>query len=348
MQGKVLSFGEVLLRMSPLEKGGWIRQQQIPTFIGGAEANVATALACWGLPSGYVTAIPANYLGDDVVDYLTSRGLDTAFIHRSGNRIGIYYLQQGADLKHAGVVYDRFYSSFYDLRPGMIDWDAALEGVSWFNFSAISPALNAQLPAVCEEALKAATAKGITVSLDLNYRAKLWQYGQRPDEVMPKLAQYCDVIMGNIWAANTLLGIPVDQEVETLHDTAAYLAHSQKTAGAIIARYPRCKAVANTFRFGHGAQGLEYYTTLYTNGRQHVSPHFITDSVLDKIGSGDCFMAGLIYGLYSGHAPQQTIDFAAAAAFGKINELGDATAQTREQVQATLQHYAARQETTGA
>ena len=126
MQGKkkkVLCFGEVLLRMSPFANGGWIEQRQIPTFVGGAEANVATALSGWGVPAGYCTALPANYLADDIDVYFKSKGIDTSNIHRSGNRVGIYYLQQGADLKHAGVVYDRAHSSFADLRPGMINWE---------------------------------------------------------------------------------------------------------------------------------------------------------------------------------------------------------------------------------
>lgn len=336
---KVLCFGEVLLRMSPLANGGWIAQQQIPTFIGGAEANVATALAGWGVPAAYCTAMPANYLADDIDAYFREKGIDTSATHRSGSRVGIYYLQQGADLKHAGVVYDRAYSSFSELRPGMIDWDRALEDVSWFHFSAISPALNEFLPAVCKEALEAASAKGITISVDLNYRAKLWQYGKKPAEIMPELVQYCDLIMGNIWAANTLLGIPVLKNLVD-HDTKqAYLEHSIQTSADIIDQYPKCKTVANTFRFEQGEGGIEYYATLFHDGQLYVSPHFTTQQVLDKIGSGDCFMGGLIHGRYNDHTPQQTISYAAAAAFGKLNELGDATGQRVEQVQAIMNQY---------
>jgi 2-dehydro-3-deoxygluconokinase len=347
MNGKVLSFGEVLLRMSPLTGGAWIDRHTMPTFIGGAEANVATALASWAVPTKYVTAMPDNYLGDDVLRYFNARGIDTSSIHRSGNRVGIYYLQQGADLKNAGVIYDRFYSSFYDFRPGMIDWDAALNGVSWFNLSAISPALNEHLPAVCLEALQAARAKGCTISLDLNYRAKLWKWGSRPDQVMPELAQYCNVIMGNIWAANTLLGVPVASDADVTYGRQQLIEHAQRTSAEIIRRFPQCTAVANTFRFETNEAGLEYYTTLYKDGQQVVSPHFTTTQVVDKIGSGDCFMAGVIYGLYNGLSPQATIDFAAAAAFGKLSEVGDATSQSVSQVQQTLQQNVTRQESAG-
>jgi len=338
-RGKVVSFGEVLLRMSPREGGGWIEQASMPVFVGGAEANVATALAGWGVPTKYITALPPHYLGDDVAHYFASRGLDTSAIHRSGARVGLYYLQQGADLKHAGVVYDRAHSAFSELRPGMIDWHAALEGAAWFNFSAITPALNEHMPAVCEEALKAALDKGLRVSLDLNYRAKLWQWGKAPVDVMPQLAQYCDVIMGNIWAAKLLLGSPLDGSVETLHDKTAYLEHARRTSENIVQQFPRCTAVANTFRFERQPQGLEYYTTLFAEGRQVVSPHFLAESVVDKIGSGDCFMAGIIYGLYHGHSPQQTLDFATAAAFGKLSEVGDATRQSVAAVQTILDRH---------
>src|SRR5205814_9248602 len=138
---------------------------------------------------------------------LAENNIDTSAIHVSGNRIGVYYLPQGADLKHAGVIYDRAYSSFAELRPGMINWDEALEGCSWFHFSAISPGLNESVVAVCKEALQAASSKGLTISVDLNYRSKLWKYGSDPITIMHELVYYCDVIMGNLWSAESLLGI---------------------------------------------------------------------------------------------------------------------------------------------
>lgn len=335
---KVLCFGEVLMRMSPFTDGEWIKQHNIPVYIGGAELNVATALACWGVDTQYCTAMPDNYLANDIDNYMKQKGVDTTPVVRSGSRVGIYYLQQGADLKHAGVIYDRAYSSFYDLKPGMINWDEVLQDVSWFHFTAISPALNASIPAVCKEALEAATAKGITISIDLNYRAKLWQYGKKPVEIMPELTQYCDVIMGNIWAANTLLGIPLDKNVEVLHNKQAYTEHSTATSEAIIKAYPRCKHVAHSFRFDHGDGGINYYTTLYTKGHLHISKEYTIEKVVDKIGSGDCFMGGLIYGLYNNYSADDVINFATAAAVGKLNEFGDATGQTVEQVKKIMQH----------
>ncbi len=335
---KVLCFGEVLLRMSPLTDGGWIKQNGLPVYIGGAELNVATALACWKVPVQYCTAMPNNYLAKDIDTYIKQQGVDTTPVSWSGSRVGIYYLQQGADLKNAGVIYDRAYSSFYELKPGMINWDEVLRDVSWFHFTAISPALNADIPAVCKEALEAATAKGITISIDLNYRAKLWQYGKKPVNVMPELAQYCDVIMGNIWAANTLLGIPIDKDVEVRHNKQSYIDHSTVTSKAIMKAYPRCKHVAHSFRFDHSNGGINYYTTLYTNNHLHISKEYTIDKVTDKIGSGDCFMGGLIYGLYNNYTAEDVINFATAAAVGKLNEFGDATHQTVEQVKKIMKH----------
>lgn len=333
---KVLSFGELLLRMSPVLNRKWIHDASMPVYVGGAELNVANALTKWGVPVKYCTALPDNYLSKEIIEELKQKNIDTSAINLSGKRVGTYYLPQGADLKNAGVIYDRAYSSFYELQPGMINWDEALKDVAWFHFSAINPALNDNAVAVCLEALKAASSKGINISIDLNYRAKLWQYGKRPVEVMPELAQYCNVIMGNIWAANTLLGIPVEADIHIKGSKQDLLEHSARTSEAIQKQFTKCNAVANTFRFDHGEKGILYYTSLYTGGKQYDSKEFVADTIIDKVGSGDCFMAGLLYGLYNGHEPQELINFSTAAAFGKLNETGDATNQTVEQIKLLL------------
>ena len=335
-RGIICCFGELLLRFSPQLNGQWIRQASMPVFVGGAELNVANALANWNTPVRYSTILPENQLSTEIEAYIQQKGIETSGIRHFGSRIGAYYLPQGADLKNAGVIYDRDFSSFSELAVGKVDWDAVLEGCSWFHFSAISPALNQEVADACLEALKVASAKGLTISVDLNYRAKLWQYGKKPVEIMPALTQYCDVIMGNIWAANTLLGIPVDKNVEQDPTQEKYLAHSIATAEQIQSVFPKCKVVANTFRFDAYGQGILYYTTLFKDGKQYVSPTFTTEKVVDKVGSGDCFMGGLIYGLSKNEAPQHLIDFAAAAAFGKLQEYGDATQQTIEDIKETL------------
>ncbi len=337
----VFCFGELLLRISPAANGIWIKNAQFPVYVGGAELNVATALARWGQATRYCTALPDNSMAADIIAYIESIGIDSSAIHHSGERIGTYYLPQGADLKTTSVIYDRAGSSFSLLRPGMLDWDELLDGCHWFHFSAISPALTEHVAALCLEGITAAVNKGLKISVDLNYRAKLWQYGRQPREVMPPLVEHCDLIMGNIWAADTMLGTGLNQELIEGRNREWFISHGAWTARNIGKLFPKCRSVANTFRFDN-QDGLTYYTTLHHEGEEYVSPEFSTDSVEDRIGSGDCFMAGLIYGFSSAHPPQEIIDFSAAAAFGKLREKGDATRQTVDMVQKTLKQYGQR------
>lgn len=326
MNKKVLSFGELLLRISPAANYETAEKQPMTLYIGGAEANVATALAGWKVPVKYCTVLPDNFMSKHVIDYLEYKGIYTSSVLFGGNRIGVYYLERGADLK-GSMVYDREYSSFSQIKPGTIDWDKIFRGVSWFNFSAISPALNANVANVCLEAVEAAAAKGITISLDLNYRARLWQYGLSPIEVITPMAKHCDVLMGNVWSANSLLGIPVNENIHQYKSKDAYIEQALLTSKAIMEQFPKCKTVANTFRFDGNANQIRYYTTLYTNQQLLQSPEFTCEGVVDRSGSGDCFMAGLIYGLYNELPAQEVLNYATAAAFGKLQEQGDTTEQ---------------------
>ncbi|MCW3106721.1 MAG: sugar kinase [Segetibacter sp.] len=319
---KVLCFGELLLRISPALGQGNSSNQPMLVYVGGAEANVATALAGWNVPVKYCTVLPDNFMSRHVRHYLEFNNIFASSILLAGNRIGVYYLERGADLK-GSVIYDRDHSAFSEIKRGMIDWDTVLHDVSWFNFSAISPALNENVADVCLEAVQAASAKNITISIDLNYRSRLWKYGKQPIEVMPELVEYCDVVMGNIWSANTLLGTAIDEDIHGKNSKQAYLDHAAETSKEIIKRFPKCKVVANTFRFDK--KELLYYTTMYKDPEQYNSTEFTTGRVVDRSGSGDCFMAGLIYGLYNEHAPQDIVNYATAAAFGKLQEEGDAT-----------------------
>lgn len=326
MNKKVLSFGELLLRISPAANFEIAEKQPMTLYIGGAEANVATALAGWKVPVKYCTVLPDNFMSKQVIDYLEYKGIYTSSVLFGGNRIGVYYLERGADLK-GSMVYDREHSSFSQIKPGTIDWDKIFRGVSWFNFSAISPALNANVADVCLEAVEAAASKGITISLDLNYRARLWQYGQSPIDVIAPMAKYCDVLMGNVWSANSLLGIPIDENIHQQKSKDAYIEQARLSSQAIVEQFPKCKIVANTFRFDGNANQILYYTTLYTHQQLLQSPEFTCKGVVDRSGSGDCFMAGLIYGLYNQLPAQEVLNYATAAAFGKLQEQGDTTEQ---------------------
>ena len=330
----IFCFGELLLRLSPMPDGKWIQEHNMPVYIGGAELNVATALAGWQASVKYCTALPDHSVSMDIIHDLLEKKIDTSAIHMSGNRIGIYYLQQGADLKHAGVIYDRAHSSFAELQPGMINWDEVLKDCTWFHFSAISPALNANVAAVCKEALQAAKAKGITISVDLNYRSKLWQYGQTPASVMHELVSHCQVVMGNIWAAEQLLNISSPVKDSTGKSKEELVAAAGESMRALHTVFPNITHTAYTFRLP------ETYFGMFQQGNTTVlSKEFAVSSVVDKAGSGDCFMAALIYGLYNQQPLQQTVDFAAAAAVGKMKEKGDATRQTIPIIQKMLATY---------
>ncbi len=326
MKKKILCFGELLLRISPAVSADLMEKQPMMLYMGGAEANVATALAGWDVPVKYCTALPENFMSRHVISYLEYKGIYTSSILHHGHRIGLYYLERGADLK-GNVVYDRDGSSFSQLIPGMIDWDKMLQDVSWFNFSAISPALNQNVADVCLEAVQAAHKRGITVSLDLNYRSRLWKYGKQPVEIMPAMTEYCDVVMGNIWSAHILLGTDIDENIHDKKDKQNYLNHAVATSRQIMEKFPNCKVVANTFRFDGNEDDVNYYTCLYTDGQLFQSPEYSCRGVIDRSGSGDCFMAGLIYGLSNKHDHQQVLNFATAAAFGKLQEQGDSTGQ---------------------
>jgi 2-dehydro-3-deoxygluconokinase len=323
----VLCMGELLLRLSPSPKDARADKNPMLLFVGGAEANVATALAGWNIPVTYCTVLPDNFMSQYVIQYLQRKKIDTSPVLFSGNRIGLYFLETGADIK-GGVVYDRDRSSFSELQRGMINWDKIFEGINWFHFTAISPAINESVADVCLEALEAASKKNITISVDLNYRSKLWKYGKQPVEVMPQLVQYCDVIMGNIWSANTLLGTAIDEHIHDKKTKQAYTDHAEATSKEIMHKFPKCKVVANTFRFDSENDHIFYYTTLLINGKAYISNEFTCAGVVDRSGSGDCFMAGLIYGLLTNpDQPQDLLNYATAAAFGKLQEQGDATDQ---------------------
>jgi 2-dehydro-3-deoxygluconokinase len=328
---KVLCFGELLLRLSPAAGGEWLRKNSMPVYLGGAELNVAHALAKWNIPVAYFTSIPDHYLSREILQELSSKGIDISRVLLSGNRIGTYYIAQGSDLKNAGVIYDRAGSSFAELNPGTIDWQKLLEGIDWFHFSAICPALSNNAAIICKEVLQAAKTKGITVSVDLNYRSKLWQYGKEPMEIMPELVEYCSVLMGNLWSVEKMLGIESSLEDSIGKSSEELVEASGKTMLRIHQSFPAITDMAFTFRLDKS-----YFGVMQHGKEMVISKEFVLKQVLDKAGSGDCFMAGLIYGLTKNNPAQQVIDFASAAAVGKLSEIGDATQRTEEQVLALI------------
>lgn len=324
---KIICFGELMLRLSPELGGKWIHDEMITTNIGGAELNVAAALANWNVPVKYCTALPDNYISKEICDELERRKIERSAINFSGNRIGVYYLPKGAELKSAGVIYDRAYSAFWHLKTGMINWQEVLKDCTWFHFSAICPALNENIVAVCKEALEVASQKGLTISVDLNYRPKLWQYGEKPVDIMPGLVRYCNVIMGNLWAVESLLGIESSIKDSTGMTKDQLVVAAGKSMLQLHKQYPKAETFAYTFRLAK-----EYFGVLQHGQKMAVSNTYGIRNVVDRAGSGDCFMGGLIYGLVNKHSPDDVINFAASAAVGKLGEKGDLSNQTIGQV----------------
>jgi len=309
----ILCFGEILLRIQ-----ADLSSNSADLFVGGAEANVAASLAQWEADVQYVSRMPNHILADQVIDQLTSQKIDCAKMLRGGERIGSYYVAQGADMKSAAVVYDRKYSSFAMLQPNSVDWHAMLEGVCWLHWSAISPAISEIHPTVMNELLVAAKEKNIKISVDLNYRNKLWQYTEFPAEEMHPLVQHCDMIMGNLWAAESLLDVasPINESsgktkfelIEAAEESMMQLQH----------QYPNATTIAYTFRLPE-----TYFALLKQMDEVFVSKEFVLENIVDKIGTGDSFMAGLIFGSHNAWSNQQIVDFAAAAAVSKFSVRGD-------------------------
>ncbi len=321
---RILSFGEILIRQQSLGTSFFDKKNnKLEIFPGGSEANVAASLAQMGNAVAYSSAFPKNALADEILAILQSLGIDTSKSIEYGDRLGSYILMSANGLSKGEVIYDRKYSSFSLLTAEKIDIEELLDGVSWLHWTALTPALNPAMADLMLTLLESASAKGIKISVDLNYRSKLWQYGQEPIEIMPTLVAHCDVIMGNIWAANKMLGTHVDETLDRHTTKEAYLAAAQASATEVFEKFPRCKHLAYTFRFMDSPQHNLFYGTYHSPAAHVHSKTLETQQVIDRIGSGDAFMAGFIHALVNNMAPQQIVDTATAAGFHKLFVKGD-------------------------
>jgi 2-dehydro-3-deoxygluconokinase len=334
---RILSFGEILLRLSPDSDGAWLANNKMTVYVGGAEANVAMNLGHWNVPVDYFSVFPDNFLSDHILGILKSRNVGIERSLRRGSKIGMYILPVGQELKNAGVIYDRHQSSFSLLGPGEINWRDVLQGIDWLHLSAISPALTPQTSELCLELLQAAADAGVQVSLDLNYREKLWKYGKRPDEIMPSLIALSDLVMGNVWAIQRMTGIVPSTDLSKLQTDDAFIQASQELSMELMRLSPRCRMVANTFRFENNG-GIRYFGTFMKDNEFVCSRSYSTAHVVDKVGTGDCFMAGLLYGLHHGFEIRQCVEFAASAAFRKLFVSGDTTTDSAADILATIEH----------
>ncbi|HWS42310.1 MAG TPA: sugar kinase [Pseudoflavonifractor sp.] len=315
---KVVTFGELMLRLAP---EGYTRFVQADTFgatYGGGEANVAVSLANFGLDAAFVTKLPAHEIGQAAVNSLRRYGVDTSLITRGGSRVGIYFLEKGASQRPSKVIYDRAHSAIAEATGADFDWDAIFDGVDWFHFTGITPALGANVAALCVDACKAAKAKGIPVSCDLNYRKNLWSR-EEAGRVMGELCKLVDLCIANEEDAKDVFGI----EAEHTDIYGGKLNHAgyESVARQLTERFGFEK-VAITLRTSISASENNWAGMLYTGGTAYYSKEY-NMKIVDRVGGGDSFGAGLIYATLQGYEPQQALEFAVAASCLKHTIEGD-------------------------
>ena len=329
---KVVTFGEIMLRLSPPGFERFGQSNTLNATFGGGEANVAVSVANYGIPTKYVTRLPDNDIADAAIKELRSFGIDTSDIVRGGDRIGIYFLEAGAVSRGSKVVYDRSNSAIAEIEKGMIDWKKVFEGATWFHWTGITPAISQGAADVCQEAIEIANELGLTVSTDLNYRKKLWRYGKTSQEVMPEMVKGCHVILGNEEDAAMSLGIhPEGVDVTSGKvDANAYLSVSQQ----IMEQFPKCKQVITTLRGSVSASHNTWSGVLYDGETLYEAPTYQITHIVDRVGGGDSFMGGLIYGLatYKDNM-QSALNFAVAASCLKHTVYGDFNRVTVDEVE---------------
>ena len=315
---KVVTLGELMLRLAPEGYTRFVQAEKYGATFGGGEANVAVSLANYGLDAAFVTKLPAHEIGQAAVNSLRKFGVDTSKIVRGGARVGIYYLEKGASQRPSKVIYDRAGAAFALSKSEEYDWNAIFEGVDWFHFTGITPALGANVADLTEEACKAAKAKGVKISCDLNYRNKLWTKAEAR-ETMTKLMKYVDVCISNEEDANDVFGIKAE-------DTDVTSGKLNKAAYESVARQLKEKFgfeyVAITLRTSLSANDNKWAGMLYHDGKAYFSKEYLMH-IVDRVGGGDSFGGGLIYSLLSGYDPQSAIEFAVAASCLKHSIEGD-------------------------
>lgn len=315
---RVVTFGEIMLRLAPEGYYRFLQADKFGATYGGGEANVAVSLANYGLDARYVTKLPEHEIGQAAVNSLRKHGVDTSYIARGGSRIGIYFLEKGASQRASKVIYDRDGSSIKDAKAEDFDWDRIFEGVEWFHFTGITPALGKNLVEICIEACKKAKEKNITISCDLNYRKKLWTK-QEAREAMTELCQYIDVCIANEEDASDVFGIAAENTDLTSGKVnhEGYISVAQQ-----LAQKFQFKKVAITLRESISANDNGWSAMLYEDGKSYFSKKYMVH-IVDRVGGGDSFGAGLIYSQVMGYGPQESIEFAAAASCLKHTIEGD-------------------------
>lgn len=318
--GKFVTFGEIMLRLKSPGHQRFFQSPSLEATFGGGESNVAVALANYGLDASFVTALPENDIAEACLREVRSFGVDVSNVRRSGSRMGIYFIEGGANQRPSKVVYDREHTAISECAPGDFDWGAIFDGATWFHITGISPALTQSAADVSLEACKAAKELGVTVSCDFNYRGKLWKYGKTAPEVMQDLVKYVDVGIANEEDCQKSLGVSADVDVHTGElDTTKYEALSQK----MMEIYPNLSIMAITLRESRSADTNGWSACLRDAENFRLSRHYEITDIIDRVGGGDSFASGLIAGLALYEDHQQALEFAVAASCLKHSISGD-------------------------
>ena len=329
---KIITFGEIMLRLATPEHQRFMQANSYIASFGGGEANVAVSLANYGLEAEFVTRLPENDLGHSVVMELRKHGVGTGNIISGGERLGIYFLETGSVSRPSKVIYDRAHSSISEIKPGMIDWKTVFSDASWFHWTGITPAISEGAARVCLEAIGIASELGITISCDLNYRKNLWKWGKAAGEIMPALVEKCDIILGNEEDAEKVFGIKSDAADVSSGNVES--SEYESVCKKLKHRFPGARKIIITLRGSISADHNTWSGILYDGTRFFRAPVYQITHIVDRVGGGDSFMGGLIYGLltYPGD-DQKALSFAVAASCLKHTIHGDFNMVTVQEVE---------------
>lgn len=328
---KVITFGEILLRLSTSDNQLFDQSSSLLMHYGSSEVNVAIGLAKMGVPCAMVTRLPRHDIADAAIRTLVKNGVDTRHVKVGAGRMGMYFLEQGSAIRGSQVIYDRDNSAFANIRSGEMDWQSIFADASWFHVSGISAAISQSAADACLEAVEIASSMGLTVSIDLNYRKNLWKYGKQPADVMPEMVRNANMLLGDPATVNLMLGINVP--VNDYYATHEELAPSYQ---AIQDVFPNLHYLGMTLRDVKSATSNSIGGALYHDGKMYGSKKIEVEPITERIGGGDAFMAGLIYGLTQQKSLQYTIDFATVASALKMTIPGDYSLFSAETIEEAM------------
>ncbi len=338
MEKKIVTFGEIMLRLATPDYLRFCQCNKLSTTFGGGEANVAVSLANFGIRTEFVTRLPQNDIARACVMDLRKYGVGTSHIVYGGERMGIYFLETGAVARPSKVIYDRAHSAISEIQPGMINWEEVLKDASFFHWTGITPAISQGAADACLEAIRTANRIGVPVSCDLNFRKNLWKYGKKAAEIMPELVAGCDIILGNEEDAEKVFDIK-PEGFDVAHTEGEINATEfESVCKQLMAKFPRAKKVIITLRGSVNANHNTWGGVLYAGGKLYKSRRYDITHIVDRVGGGDSFMGGLLYGLLAYSADdQKALDFAVAASCLKHTIYGDFNQVTVEEVEKLME-----------